>query len=91
VAFYASDGSVPDDLYAGRVDGQPRRLTSALNPAIKRDDLTVPTRVRFTSYDGVEIPGLLYTPHEVSASSKAPALVMVHGGPGGQAHSAASP
>jgi dipeptidyl aminopeptidase/acylaminoacyl peptidase len=85
LAFYASNGSVPDDLYAGQVGKAPTRLTSALNPAIKRDDLVVPTRVRFKSYDGLEIPGLLYTPHEVSASAKAPALVMVHGGPGGQA------
>lgn len=85
VAFYASDGSVPDDLYAGPVNGRPTRLTSALNPAIKRDDLIVPTRVRFKSYDGVEIPGLLYTPRQATASAKAPALVMVHGGPGGQA------
>ena len=85
LAFYASDGSVPDDLYAGHVGKAPTRLTSALNPAIKRDDLVVPTRVRFKSYDGLEIPGLLYSPHEVSASAKAPALVMVHGGPGGQA------
>ena len=40
---------------------------------------------RFKSYDGVEIPGVLYKPHQASAAAKAPALVMVHGGPGGQA------
>ena len=85
VAFYASDGSVPEDLYAGPVAGPSKRLTSALNPAIKREDLVVPTRVRFKSYDGVEIPGLLYTPHQAAATAKAPALVKVHGGPGGQA------
>ena len=85
VAFYASDGSVPDDLYAGPVAGRPARLTNALNPAIKREDLVVPTRAHFKSYDGVEIPGLLYTPHQVTAAGKSPALVMVHGGPGGQA------
>jgi dipeptidyl aminopeptidase/acylaminoacyl peptidase len=45
----------------------------------------VPTKVRFKSYDGLDIPGLLYTPHQASAANKAPALVMVHGGPGGQA------
>jgi dipeptidyl aminopeptidase/acylaminoacyl peptidase len=84
-AFYASDGSVPPDLYAGALSASPKRLTNALNPAIKREDLVVPTRARFKSYDGVEIPGLLYTPHQASASAKAPALVMVHGGPGGQA------
>jgi dipeptidyl aminopeptidase/acylaminoacyl peptidase len=85
VAFYASDGSAPDDLYAGPLDRRPVRLTNALNPAIQRDHLVVPKRVRFKSYDGVEIPGLLYTPHQTTATAKAPALVMVHGGPGGQA------
>ena len=45
----------------------------------------MPTRVRFKSYDGVEIPGLLYTPHQATPAAKSPALVMVHGGPGGQA------
>ncbi len=84
-AFYATDGSVPDDLYASAIDGSPQRLTNALNPKIRRDDLVVPTNVRFNSYDRLEIPGLLYTPHQASAENKAPALVMVHGGPGGQA------
>jgi dipeptidyl aminopeptidase/acylaminoacyl peptidase len=40
--------------------------------------------VRFKSYDGVEVPGLLYKPHQASEERKAPALVWVHGGPGGQ-------
>ena len=84
-AFYASDGSVPNDLYAATFVSAPRRLTSALNPAIRRQDLVVPTMARFKSYDGVEVPGVLYKPHQASASAKAPALVMVHGGPGGQA------
>ena len=85
IAFYATDGSVPPDLYSGRLGAEPRRLTDALNPKIHRDDLVVPTMARFKSYDGLEIPGLLYRPHQASASAKAPALVLVHGGPGAQA------
>ncbi len=85
ISFYATDGSVPPDLYAGPINGGPVRLTNALNPGIRREDLVMPERSRFKSYDGLEIPGLLYKPHQASASSKAPALVMVHGGPGGQA------
>jgi dipeptidyl aminopeptidase/acylaminoacyl peptidase len=85
VAFYSSDGSAPDDLYAGALGQTPKRLTNALNPAIERDDLVVPTRVRFESYDGLEVPGLLYKPLDATTSSKAPALVKVHGGPGSQA------
>jgi dipeptidyl aminopeptidase/acylaminoacyl peptidase len=84
-AFYSSDGSAPDDLYAGAFGAPPRRLTNALNPAIRRADLVVPTVVRFKSYDGVEVPGVLYRPHQATAATKAPAIVMVHGGPGGQA------
>ncbi|HJU88213.1 MAG TPA: alpha/beta fold hydrolase [Gemmatimonadaceae bacterium] len=85
IAFYASDGSVPKELYAGAMTSAPRRLTSTLNPAIRREDLVVPTVARFRSYDGLEIPGLLYRPHQASPEAKAPAMVMVHGGPGGQA------
>ena len=45
----------------------------------------MPRVVRFKSYDDVEIPGVLYRPHQASPDAKAPALVLVHGGPGGQA------
>ena len=83
-AFYASDGSVPEDLYAGLFGAAPHRLTDALNPAIRREDLVIPTVVRFKSYDGLEIPGLLYKPHQASAEAKAAVLVNVHGGPGGR-------
>jgi dipeptidyl aminopeptidase/acylaminoacyl peptidase len=85
IAFYASDGSVPADLYAGKLGSAPQRLTDALNPKIRREDLVVPTVVRFKSYDGLEVPGLLYRPHQASIGSKLPALVLVHGGPGAQA------
>jgi dipeptidyl aminopeptidase/acylaminoacyl peptidase len=85
IAFYASDGSTPSDLYAARIGAPPVRLTNALNPKIRREDLVVPKVVRFKSYDGVEVPGVLYVPHQASSQRKAPAIVLVHGGPGGQA------
>lgn len=85
-AFYASDGSVPDELYAGAIAGTgAKRLTTALTASIKREDLVVPRVVRFKSYDSLEVPGLLYKPHQAAPEAKAPALVLVHGGPGGQA------
>ncbi|HUQ82677.1 MAG TPA: S9 family peptidase [Gemmatimonadaceae bacterium] len=85
IAFYASDGSVPDELYVADLASAPRRLTTALDARMKREDLVVPTVVRFKSYDGLEVPGVLYKPHQASPDSKAPAMVLVHGGPGGQA------
>jgi len=85
LAFYASDGSVPDELYVRSFSAAPKRLTNALHSAIRREDLVVPTVVRFKSYDGVEVSGVLYRPHQASPDAKAPAIVKVHGGPGGQA------
>lgn len=85
IAFYSSDGSAPEDLWGGSIAGALKRLTSALNPRIRREDLVAPSLVRFKSHDGVEIPGLLYKPRQASPAAKAPAVVVVHGGPGGQA------
>jgi dipeptidyl aminopeptidase/acylaminoacyl peptidase len=82
--FYHSDGSAPNDLWAGPLDGAPNRLTNTLSATIAREDLVVPEHVWFTSYDSVQVPGLLYKPHQVSSQSPAPAVVWVHGGPGGQ-------
>jgi dipeptidyl aminopeptidase/acylaminoacyl peptidase len=84
MAFYA-EAAGPRDLYVRDLKGgQTRQLTHALNPAIDPADLVPGEVVRFKSFDGVEIPGLLYKPRGASATSKVPALVSVHGGPGGQ-------
>ena len=85
IAFYASDGSVPNELYVGAIGAAPRRLTNALDAKMKREDLVVPQVVRFKSYDSLDVPGVLYKPHQASPDAKAPAMVLVHGGPGGQA------
>ena len=76
----------PRDLFIHRIgdDAQPTQLTSSLNPKIDPDDLVDAQVVRFNSYDGMEIPGILYRPHTATAAEPAPALVWVHGGPGGQ-------
>jgi dipeptidyl aminopeptidase/acylaminoacyl peptidase len=68
------------DLEAGAA----RQLTEALNPAIDPAHLVRSEIVRYPSFDGLEIPSVLYRPHGASAAKPAPALVWVHGGPGGQ-------
>ncbi|RKX25084.1 MAG: hypothetical protein DRP45_06755 [Candidatus Zixiibacteriota bacterium] len=51
---------------------------------IEPSDLVDPQRLRFESFDGLEIPALLYTPHQLRPGSSAPALIRVGDGPGGQ-------
>lgn len=80
----ASDTSPADVFVADLSTGQARRLTSALNPAIKESDLVEATIVRYPGEGGVQVPAVLYRPKGASAANPAPAVVLVHGGPGGQ-------
>lgn len=68
------------DLAEGRSD----QLTQALNPAIDQAHLVRSEVIRYKSFDGLEIPSILYKPHGASAENPVPAMVLVHGGPGGQ-------
>jgi dipeptidyl aminopeptidase/acylaminoacyl peptidase len=60
-----------------------RRLTRVLNPAVDVEDLVEAEAVRFDSWDGLEIPGFLYRPVRASARNAVPAVIDLHGGPGG--------
>jgi len=60
------------------------QLTNVLNKEINGEDLVSAEVVRFKSFDGLEIPAIYYLPHQASADNPVPALVWVHGGPGGQ-------
>jgi dipeptidyl aminopeptidase/acylaminoacyl peptidase len=85
LALMVSSDTSPSDVYT--VDlaaGRSARLTKALNPQIKEADLVATEVVRYKSFDGLDIPSILYRPRGASATAKVPALVMVHGGPGGQ-------
>lgn len=86
LALYGSGSRFPSDLFVASATGgdDPLRLTNSLNENINAEHLVDAEVVRFASYDGVEIPGVLYIPHDASEENKAPALVWVHGGPGGQ-------
>ena len=85
VAFTVASDTSPSDIFvADLTDGKARRLTTALNSAIDEAQLVDGMVARFKSYDGLDIPGILYRPKSASAAAKVPALVLVHGGPGGQ-------
>jgi dipeptidyl aminopeptidase/acylaminoacyl peptidase len=80
------DGASPNDIYVYDFGSKEmKRLTNSLNPEIKSEDMVRPTVVRYKSFDGLEIPAIYYKPHQAGPEAKVPAVVMVHGGPGGQA------
>jgi dipeptidyl aminopeptidase/acylaminoacyl peptidase len=85
MAFYLESDRSPPNLYAYRFgDPAPVRLTASLSPAIDPADLVDSEVVRFQSFDGLVIPSIFYKPHQATPGHKVPALVWVHGGPGGQ-------
>jgi dipeptidyl aminopeptidase/acylaminoacyl peptidase len=84
-AFYVNGSRQPSDLYVLDLgSGRARPLTRSLNAKINADDLVTGEPVRFPSFDNVQVPGILYKPHRAAAGAPVPALVWVHGGPGGQ-------
>jgi len=84
IAFGLNSDTAPYDLYVMPLGGEPRQLTQATNPEIDTAMLVEGEVVRFQSYDGLEVPGILYRPKNASAETPVPAVVSVHGGPGGQ-------
>jgi dipeptidyl aminopeptidase/acylaminoacyl peptidase len=75
----------PNNLYVlDLATKKQTRLTSSLSAQIDPEDLVDAQAVRFKARDGVSIPNILWKPHQATAASRAPALVWVHGGPGGQ-------
>ncbi len=86
MVFYHDGPRSPANLYSYDFGtGKLMQLTTSLNPEINPNDLVESRVVRYKSFDGKEIPAILYTPHGATAEKKLPALVRVHGGPGGQA------
>lgn len=85
LAFYLSSDTAPANLHVWDLDGdEVVRLTDTLNPQIAEEHLVAAEVVRYPSYDGLEIPSILYRPRDATPDHPAPALVWVHGGPGGQ-------
>jgi len=85
MSFYLSQSNATPDLYVYSFKtGEYKKLTNSMNPDINPDDLVKGKVVRYKSFDGLEIPAILYQPHSANKKNKVPAIVWVHGGPGGQ-------
>ena len=86
MAFYFNGSRSPNNLFVYDFEAsQYTQLTDTMNPEVDPDDLVEAEVVRYKSFDGLEIPAIYYKPHDLKPGDKAPAIVKVHGGPGGQA------
>jgi len=79
------DGKSPNNIYVYDFGTKElKKLTNTLSTEIDGNDLVSAEVVRYKSFDGLEIPAIYYKPHQAGKDKKVPALVWVHGGPGGQ-------
>lgn len=83
--FYAGGSHTPSNLYIYDLESKKQtQLSDVLNKEIDASHLVNAKVIRYPSFDGVKIPAIYYLPHQATANNKVPALVWVHGGPGGQ-------
>jgi len=91
MAFYAGSSNSTSNLYLYNFETKEnKKLSQTLNPEINESHLAKGVVVRYKSYDGLDIPAILYKPLYASADNKVPAIVQVHGGPGGQSRNSYS-
>ncbi|CAM3690474.1 S9 family peptidase [Rheinheimera salexigens] len=92
MSFYLNADNSPSNLYIWQLgSAKAQRLTQALDSSINEQHLVQSEVVRFNSFDNVTIPALLYKPKQASANAKVAALILIHGGPGGQSRTGYSP
>ena len=77
----------PDVWVLDLPEGEARRLTRSSTAGIPPRTFRKPQVVRYTSFDGREIPALFHEPE----SENAPVIINVHGGPESQARPAFAP
>lgn len=85
MSFYVSSSKSPSNLFVYNFEtNEVKQLTNTMTSEIDINDLVEGQVIRYTSFDGMEIPALLYKPKGITEGEKVPALLWIHGGPGGQ-------
>ena len=85
IRYYVGGSHTPSNLYLYDTETkESKKLSDVLNKEINPEDLVTAKVIRYKSFDDLEIPAIYYLPHQASETNKVPAMVWVHGGPGGQ-------
>ncbi len=72
------NATTPPDIYRVEIDGgRMTQLTFSMPPALAARSLVTPEHFTYRSYDGLEIPALLWRPDKPNGA----AIVRPHGGP----------
>ncbi len=86
IAFTLNAPNRPADVWTYDLEsGALTQVTRSTLAGIPAESFVSPEVVRFKSFDGLEVPGLLYLPLGAKKGDRLPVIVNVHGGPESQA------
>jgi dipeptidyl aminopeptidase/acylaminoacyl peptidase len=86
LAFSLNSARSPLDAYSIDIStGKLDRWTRSETGGLKADSFVEPELVKWKSFDSLEISGWLYRPNAAKFPGKRPVVVIIHGGPEGQA------
>jgi len=79
--------------FVQRLDSRdaPQRLTKAYDQGVNLGAFPIPEVVTYESFDGLEVPALLFLPPGYTGEAPIPFVAWFHGGPEGQARPTFSP
>jgi len=85
LAYTVATPTAAADLFVAPVaGGPPTRLTVSEPAGNAAAMLVAPEKVRYRSFDGLEISAYLYRPRDLAPGARAPAILFIHGGPTSQ-------
>jgi dipeptidyl aminopeptidase/acylaminoacyl peptidase len=90
LAFVGQTTTVAPEVWLAAPGSKPQPVT-ALNAAWKDVPLIAPEILKYRSFDGAEIEAALLRPAGLAAGTRAPLVVLVHGGPTGRWSDAFNP
>jgi dipeptidyl aminopeptidase/acylaminoacyl peptidase len=84
IAYFFASPTVPQDLWTlDLATGAARQLTDSLPVGIG-GRLSTPEKIVYRSFDGLPISAYVYHPAPQAARERAPAVLIIHGGPTSQ-------
>lgn len=90
LAYVLNGATHPSDIWELNLETkQAHRVTYVSQSPAVDDHLIEPELIKFTSFDGLEVPAFYYKPKHVTG--KLPVVVFVHGGPESQIRSVYNP
>jgi len=86
LGFEVGSARSPDDdfsvnIESGKIDRWTQGETGGLDP----ETFVEPTLIKWKSFDGLELSGILHEPDAAKFPGKRPVMIEIHGGPEGQA------